>query len=178
MLTLRFKKTLDADATLTLVRPDGSSAWARIGAVDGFGPVHDMAHLVVERQLLLENGFLGLVARGANFADFEEGAAARIGPDAVRAEAIAGLLSLESITGHRLTLADFNDAVAEKCGAMRPGYRVPDLAPTALHALRSELMVLRRQWDALDPGATLELQFGEAVPVTAAPRPRLPTAPD
>jgi hypothetical protein len=160
MLTLRFKKTLDAEATLTLIRADGSAAWARIGAVDGFGPMHDMAHVVVERQLLLINGFLGLVAQGANFADFEEGAASRVGPDAVRAEAVAGLLSLELITGQRLTLAAFNDAVVEKCREMRPGFRAPDLTPTALHALRSELTALRRQWDALDPGATLELQFG------------------
>jgi len=160
MLTLRFKKTLDADATLTLIRADGSAAWAALGAADGFGPMHDMAHLVVERQLLLLNGFLGLVARGASFADFEDRAAKRIGPDAVRAEAVAGLLALEILTGQRLTLAAFNDAVTEKCGEMRPGYRAPDLTPTALHTLRSELSLLRRQWEALDPGAFLELQFG------------------
>jgi hypothetical protein len=175
MLTLRFKKTLESDATLTLIRADGSAAWARIGSVDGFGPTHDMAHVVVERQLLLINGFLGLVAQGANFADFEDGSPSRIGPDAVRAEAVAGLLSLEFITGHRLTLAAFNDAVATKCSEMRPGYRAPDLTPTALHALRSELTALRRQWDALDAGATLELRFGTDDPVPAVPI-RLPSS--
>jgi hypothetical protein len=162
MLTLRFKKTLDATATLTLVRPDGSSTWAGMGRPDGFGPVHDMAHLVVERQLLLFNGFLGLVAQGASFSDFEFDAAARVGPDAIRAEAIAGLLSLEAITGHRLTLAAFNDAVSSKCSELRPGYRVADLTPSGLHALRSELAALRRQWNALDPGATLEMRFGSS----------------
>jgi hypothetical protein len=160
MLTLRFKKTLDADATLTLVRPDGSIAWTPIGATEGFGPMHDLAHVVVERQLVLVDALLARVARGANFTDFEEGAAVRIGPDAIRAEAVANLLSLEIVTGQRLTLTVFNDAVREKCVAMRPGYHVPDLTPTALHAMRSELASLRREWDALDPGATLELQFG------------------
>ena len=160
MLTLRFKKTLDADATLTLIRPDGSTAWAPIGSAEGFGPMYDLAHVVVERQLMLADAFLGCVARGASFADFGEGAAARIGPDAVRAEAVANLLSLEAITNRRLTLTAFNDAVGEKCAAMRPGYHAPDLTPTGLHALRTELASLRRDWEALDAGATLELQFG------------------
>lgn len=172
MLTLRFKKTLDADATLTLIRPDGSTAWAPIGSAEGFGPMHDLAHVVVERQLLLFDAFLGRVARGASFADFDEGAAARIGPDAVRAEAVASLLSLEAITGRRLTLAAFNDAIREKCAAMRPGYHVPDLAPSGLHALRSELASLRREWEALDPGATLELQFGRSDSLPGLPSER------
>jgi hypothetical protein len=160
MLTLRFKKTLDADATLTLVRPDGSTAWAPIGSAEGFGPMYDLAHVVVERQLMLFDAFLARVAQGASFADFGEGAAARIGPDAIRAEAVASLLSLEAITGRSLTLTAFNDAVREKCAAMRPGYHAPDLVPSGLHALRSELASLRREWEALDPGATLELKFG------------------
>jgi hypothetical protein len=159
-LTLRFKKTLDDGATLTLIRPDGSFTRARIGPAEGFGPMHDMAHLVVERQLLLVNGFLGQVAQGASFAEVDSDVSSRTGPDAVRADAIAGLLSLEAITGHRLTLGVFNDAVSAKCGEIRPGYRVPDLIPTALHALRSELNALHRQWEALDPGATLEVRFG------------------
>jgi len=162
MLTLRFKKTLDATATLTLIRSDGSVAWAPLGLADGFGPMHDMAHLVVERQLLIVDGLLGLVARGANFEDFGDGPAARLGAGAVRAEAVAGLLALEGLTGQRLTLAAFNDAVTTRCGQMRPGYHAPELTPTALHALRSELASLRRQWDALDAGAFLELRFGDA----------------
>jgi hypothetical protein len=160
MLTLRFKKTLDAGATLTVIRADGSAAWVALGAAEGFGPMHDMAHVVVERQLVLPNGLLSLVAQGASFTDFEEGSAARFGPDAVRAEAVAGLLALETLTGQRLTLGAFNDAVTAKCRDLRPGYRAPDLTPTALHALRSELSSLRRQWEALDPGAFLELRFG------------------
>jgi hypothetical protein len=167
-LTLRFKKTLDEAATLTLIRSDGSFTRTKIGPADGFGPMHDMAHLVVERQLLLTNGFLGLVAQGVSFADFESDDAGRTEPDAIRADAIAGLLSLEAITGHRLTLAVFNDAVSAKCSEMRPGFRVPDLVPTALNALRSELSALHRQWDSLDPGATLEMRFGAGEPASEA----------
>ena len=159
MLTLRFKKVPDAHASLTVVRTDGSSDCASIGPAEGFGPVHDLAHAVVESQLNLSGGFLGLLAQGAAFAEFDRGALARIGVDAVRAEAIAGLLSLEAMTGHRLTLMDFNDTVATKCGEMRPGYRPMDLTPTVLHAMRAELASLRRRWLALEPGESLELQL-------------------
>lgn len=171
MLTLRFKKTLDADATLTLIRPDGSTAWASIGAADGAGPTRDLAHVVVERQLMLVDAYLGRVAQGASFADFGEGAAARLGPDAVLAESVASLLSLEVLNGRRLPLSAFNDAVREKCAAMRPGYHSPDLTPSMLHALRTELSSLRREWEALDPGATLELQFGRDNPGGRTPTP-------
>ena len=171
MLTLRFKKTLDADAILTMIRADGSAASTRIGAAGGFGPMHDMAHVVVERQLVLVDGVLNLVARGARFDDFDETAAASIGPDAIRAEAVANLLSLEVLTGHRFPIAAFNDAVASRCAALRPGFHVPDLTPSALHDLRSELAALRRQWEGLDPGATLELRFGtEDRPLSERPR--------
>jgi len=168
MLTLRFKKNLDTYATLTVVRPDGTSASAGLGAATGFGPIRDIAHVVVERQLALADGLLGLVARGASFADLDQ-SFARTAPDAVRAEAVAGLLALELVTGRRLPLGDFNDAVTSKCAELRPGYRAPDLTPTALHALRSEIGSLRRQWDALDVGAALELRFGDESPATASP---------
>ena len=160
MVTLRFKKTLEGHATLTLIRSDGSSAATSIGSADGFGPMHDLAHVVVERQLVLPGALLGRVAQGDSLQSYNDPLAGRIGPDAVRAEAVAGLLSLEVLTGRHLKLEAFNDAVQDRCAEMRPGYRAPDLSPTALHAMRAELASLRREWEALEPGAALELRFG------------------
>jgi hypothetical protein len=158
-LVLRFVKDGDGPATLTLLRADGSATRSPIGPSDGFGPIHDFAHFVVEGQLALVDGFLGLIARGWTLRDFDVGAAARIWPDAIRAEAIAGLLALEAMAGGRLPLAEFNDTVAAKCGAMRAGYQPAELTPTALNAMRAELAGLCRQWAALGAGATLELRF-------------------
>jgi hypothetical protein len=160
MVILRFKRTLDGDATLTLIRPDGSTAWTPIGPADGIGPMHALAHVVVERQLMLIGALLGRVSRGDAFTGFDDTSAGRIGPDAVRGEAVASLLSLEAMTGRPLALEAFNDAVQERCVQMRPGYHAPDLTPTALHALRSEFASLRREWDMLEPGAALDLRFG------------------
>jgi hypothetical protein len=159
VLVLRFAKDGDGPATLTFVRADGTATRSPMGRADGFGPIHDFAHLVVERQLGLTDGFLGLIARGWTLRDFDVGAAARIWPDAIRAEAIAGLLALEAVTGERLPLAEFNDTVAAKCAAMRAGYQPAELAPSALNAMRAELAALCRQWAALAAGATLELRF-------------------
>jgi hypothetical protein len=160
MVTLRLKKALDGSATLTMIRADGSTAWTPIGFADGIGPMHGLAHVVTERQLLLTGALLGRVSRGDAFTGYDDSSAGKIGPDAVRGEAVASLLALEAMTGRPLTLGAFNDAVEERCAEMRPGYRAPDLTPTALHALRSEFTSLRREWEMLEPGAALELTFG------------------
>jgi hypothetical protein len=66
-LRLRFKKKNDGQCVLTAVRVDGSSTSSNIGTVGGYGPVHDLTHLVVERTLGIRNGFLGCWRRGATF---------------------------------------------------------------------------------------------------------------
>jgi hypothetical protein len=50
-LRLRFKKKNDGQSVLTAVRPDGSSTSSNIGTAGGFGPVHDLTHLIVETTL-------------------------------------------------------------------------------------------------------------------------------
>lgn len=158
-IVVQFAKAADGPATLTLVRADGSSTTSHLGAADGLGPLYDLAYVVVERRLALPDGYLALMARGWQFSDFEARTAAQIGPDAVRVQCIAGLLSLEAITARPLALADFNDTVAARCSETRPGFAPPDLGPTSLHAMRSELAALLRRWDALAPGQSLEVSF-------------------
>src|SRR5580692_5319898 len=68
-LRLRFKKKNDGQCVLTAVRADGSSTSSNIGTVSGFGPVHDLTHLVVEKTLGIRNGFLGLLAQGRDIQD-------------------------------------------------------------------------------------------------------------
>lgn len=166
-IVLQFAKLADGLATLTLVRADGSSTTSDMGAADGLGPLHDMAHVAAERRLGLPDGYLALMARGWRFSDFDVRTAGQIGPDAVRVQCIAGLLSLETVTGRPLSLADFNDAVAARCGETRPGFAPPDLGPTSLHAMRSELAALLRRWDALAPGQGLALSFEPGQPHSA-----------
>jgi len=69
-LKLRYKKKGDGSAAFTAVRGDGSSTTAQIGEAGGFGPVHDLAHYVVENQVCIKKGFLGLLASGWSVEDF------------------------------------------------------------------------------------------------------------
>lgn len=157
-LTLRFKKTKDGPVTLTLVRPDGTTSSSRIGPAKGFGPVHDLAHYVVETRLGLERGFLGLVASGWQISDFETaGASRQMGAQAACAEALAGQLSQEAIGGQSLELETFNEAVAHGAAPVA----VEPLEAAELDALRQELAELKARWLALAPGETMVLAFGK-----------------
>jgi hypothetical protein len=158
-LLLRFKKKADAGAVLTCERADGSWTSASIGPQGGYGPVHDLAHYVVESAFGLTGGFLGLIARGWDIADFEVGAKEKIGQqpdvrDAQVAECMAGLLSGELMGGRRSPVDEFNWTIA---GMM--GTDAPTLSAEELAAFRNHLDALRSQWDALEPGQTLELAF-------------------
>src|SRR5579864_2595429 len=102
-LRLRFKKKNDGQCVMTAVRADGSSTSSNIGTAGGFGPVHDLTHLVVERALGIRNGFLGLLAQGRGIQDFDRNSKEWLTSDAYTAEAIAGQMSQDFGTGRPLT---------------------------------------------------------------------------
>jgi hypothetical protein len=159
MLRLRFKKKADAGTVFTAVREDGSSTSTDIGAHAGFGPVHDLTHYVVETSMGFRNGFLGLLAAGRNIEDFNSDAKHWLPEEAAVAEAIAGQLSQDAMTGRPLSVEDFNWTIRDvltrgpvKCASV-------EVTGDQLSALHTKLAVLRGRWDALSPGATLELEF-------------------
>ncbi len=158
-LTIRIKKKSDGNAVLAFRRADGSVDTTSIGRHDGFGPIHDLAHYVVETKLGLENGFLGLISQGWNVLDFEKpGGTSRLPDEAVLAEFIAGHLSLEAAAGQRFSVDQFNE-VAASAAKNRPDLKVPKLTPETIRALRSGLESLMRRWFELPTGETLDLQF-------------------
>lgn len=167
-LTLRFKKRADAGTVLTFHRGDGSWTSSEIGPQGGYGPLHDLAHYVVESTFGLAGGFLGLIARGWNVEDFEVGAKERItqqpdAHDAEVAECMAGLLSGELVGGRLCPVDEFNWALQEMMGP-----RAPLLSARELAALRAHLVTLRGWWNALQPGETLELRFEPGVVAPAS----------
>jgi|SRR5579862_8224390 len=157
-LVLRFKKKGDGSAALTTVRGDGSSTTAQIGQAGGFGPVHDFAHYVVESQFGIRKGFLGLLANGWSVEDFDKGAVERMTregviQDAGRAEVIAGLLSGDALSPFPMSVEDFNWTARSQSA------EIPSLSADEFATLRQRLATLRDQWDALNPGETLELSI-------------------
>ncbi len=159
-LTLRIKKRPDATAMLTLVRADGSSTSGAIGPPEGYGPVHDLAHYVVERTLRLSEGFLGLVATGWDIRDFEvKGAVKRLPPEAVLAEVAAGEISRQAMMWQWSSADDYAWAVETTVRKSLPDYSLPAITKELFDGMRAELLELRHRWNQLAPGETLELSF-------------------
>ena len=161
-LLIRFKKRPDAPASLALVRRDGSVTTGSIGAAAGYGPIHDLAHYVVEQTMGFGDAFLGLCADGWSLADFDRNASATIPDAAIWAECLAGELSREVMAGQPLGADDFNATVrASVARTPRPGgVAVPPLVSEAeLEVLQSHVAALWEQWKSLPMGGTLECPF-------------------
>ena len=162
-LTLRIKKRPDASAVLTLVRGDGSATSGTIGPAQGYGPVHDLAHYVVERTLAIDDGFLGLVASGWEIGDFEKkGAAKQLPVGAILAESAAGELSRQAMMWQWSSAEDYAWAVGTYMRQARPDFEMPEITEATFEGMRLELLGLRQRWNALQPGETLELEFTTA----------------
>ena len=159
-LTFRIKKRPDASAMLTLVREDGSSTSGAIGPAQGYGPVHDLAHYVVERTLGLSDGFLGLVASGWEIRDFEaKGAAKRLPAEAILAESAAGELSRQAIMWQWSSAEDYVWAIETYMKQSMPNYEMPLITSETFEGMRAELLELRDRWNKVQSGGTLELSF-------------------
>jgi hypothetical protein len=171
-LSFRIKKRRDADALLVLVREDGSTTTGKIGRPDGYGPVHDLCHYVIESTLGLSEGFLGLVASGWEISDFEvKGTTHRLPVEAFLAESAAGELSRQAMMWQYSTAADFVWALRSVLRNGKQDERVvPEISDEQLDAMRARLLELRAQWNEVPLGGTLELEFRSVIR-SACPRP-------
>jgi hypothetical protein len=144
-LTLRIKKRPDASAVLTLVRGDGSSTSGAIGPAQGYGPVHDLAHYVVERTLGIGDGFLGLVASGWEIRDFEKkGVAKQLPVGAILAESAAGELSRQAMMWQWSSADDYAWAVGTYMRQASPDFAMPEISDEMFEGMRLELLGLYR----------------------------------
>ena len=158
-LRIRLKKRAEAPVALTLVRRDGSVTLGRIGGAEGYGPVHDLGHYVVEQMLGIPDAFLGLTAAGWSLEAFERDAADRVPDAAVWAECWAGELSREVLAGQPLDAAEFNATVADAVSRTRPHAPPPPITAEQLEAMRMALEALWAEWKALPVGETMECAF-------------------
>jgi hypothetical protein len=154
MLRLQFKKKGDGSTVLTAVRQDGTHTSTEIGPANGFGPVHDLAHYVVETSFGWRNAFLGLLASGHNIEDFNTSAKQWLPAEAVIAECVAGQLSQDAVVAFPLTADDFNWSIRQ---VLRE--KAPEITPEQLAGWHANLAELRQRWNTLKPGETLALDF-------------------
>jgi hypothetical protein len=158
-LTFRLKKRADADAQLTLVREDGSHTSGPVGSADGYFPVHDLTHYVIEQTLGLSDGFLGLVASGWEIKDFEvKGTAKLLLPETLFAENAAGELSRQILMREPSSAEDLMWVIDTKL-QQHMGYKAPVITEELLGQIRARIHGEWRRWRELPPNGTLELTF-------------------
>jgi hypothetical protein len=164
---VQITKKADGSGVLRCVRADGSAAWQKqTDRHAAFFALHDLTHFAVETTLGYRRGFFGLVAEGWEMEDTTgKGARGPLPPEAVEVEGIVGLLDAERGGGQIWTLEEFNEFAAMK-GARKLSFD----EIVRVKKKRSELF---QQWSAVEPGATLELQFEVAGEACHAPTPRV-----
>ena len=152
-MRVQITKKADGSGVLRCVRDDGSATWQKQNDRHAaFFALHDLTHFPVETTLGLRRGFFGLVAEGWDIEDTTgKGARGPLPPETGQAEALVGLFFAESAGGAIWTVDEFNEF-----GTMTGARKLTADEVVRVKKKRSELF---QQWAAIEPGASLELQF-------------------
>jgi hypothetical protein len=159
-LTIALTRRPDGAVVFSLRRANGTTTWQkRVGPTAEFFAVHDLTHYAVETELRFQRAFYGLVAEGWELTDFgRPWPRGPMPPDALPAEVIVGCFDAARAAGERLT--------AEACNASAAAYFANAGVPSpvsvtdeGLDRVRARLSELVWKWQALPPGATMELEF-------------------
>ena len=162
-IVIRIKKNPDGRTSLSCTRADGTTTWQRQqGGQAAFFPRHDITHYAVETVLGQQKGFYALVAAGWDLSDFgTPWPRGKIPLDANLTEMIVGFFDLERRSGERGRADDLNQTIAEFCGeSSLPSPAL--LSDDDLDRVRQKRAELFARWDAVKPGAALELPFTPA----------------
>lgn len=158
-MKIRFLKGKDKPDTLHCIRADGSQTWTRLSP--GFGPLHDLAHYVVETTLGFDRGFYGLLAQGRAIEEFADTEDRRwVGEQGLQAETI--VMTLQHETAGTATPEAFFEMVEQACEGL--GLAAPaTLTSEALAVMRERYRQLLRQWAQTPLGGDLELDFPDPI---------------
>ncbi len=150
---VQITKKADGSGVLRCVRADGSVTWQKqTDRHAAYFSLHDLTHFAVETTLGFRRGFFGLIAEGWEIEDTTgKGARGPLPPEAGEAERIVGLFSAERASGAIWTVDEFHESAA-----MVGTRKLTFDEIVRVKKKRSELF---QQWAAVEPGATLELQF-------------------
>ncbi len=150
VLKIQITKRSDGGGVLRCTRADGSITWQKqTERHAAYFALHDLTHYAVESVLRLRAGFFGLIASGWDIDDTTgKGSRGKLPPEAGVAEQIVGLLSMERAEGVIHTAAEFNP------------YSVCPLKDEDLARIRKLRSELFTRWFAVEPGTSLDLEFG------------------
>jgi hypothetical protein len=150
MLRIQITKRSDGGGVLRCTRADGSVTWQKQTARHAAHfALHDLTHFAVESTLGFKRAFYGLIAEGWEIEDTTgKGARGKLPQEAADAERIVGLFDTERAGMVIYMAEEFNEHSPRQ-------FKDEDLA--RVRKLRSELFT---KWFAVEPNASLDLQFG------------------
>ena len=155
-MKIRITKGRNGPNTLTCIRDDGSTTWAK---VQDYFPLHDMTHFVVETTLGIPNAFYSLVRDGWDISEFAvRGNAKRIPPEANLVEALVSRLQREAMPGTEFTTESYNEEVVAVLEGIGNPLRRP-VTDAELAEMRARFRELISRWRELSPGESIELTF-------------------
>jgi hypothetical protein len=164
-MVIRIKKGADGRTSLSCTRADGTSTWQRQEGVQAsFFPRHDLTHYAVETVLRQSRGFYSLVAAGWDLSDFgTPWPRGKLSKDANLVEMIVGFFDRDRASGQRETAEDLNAHLAAYCE--ENDLPAPEeFTEESLSLVRRKRSELFARWEAVEPGAALELPFDPAAP--------------
>jgi hypothetical protein len=162
-MVIRIKKGADGRSALSCTRADGTTTWqSSKGSQAAFFPRHDLTHYAVETVLGHRQGFYGMVAAGWDLSDFgTPWPRGKLPPVANLTELVVGFFDRERASGQLGTAGELNDEIANFCA--ESGLSVPDnFSDDDLARVRERRGELFTEWEALRPGAALELPYDPA----------------
>ena len=162
-MRVQIAKRADGAGVLRCVRADGSVTWQKqTDRHAAFFALHDLTHFAVETALGLRRGFFGLIAEGWDIEDTTgKGARGSLPPEAGEAEQLVGLFFAERASGVIWTVDEFNEFAAMN--------GVRQLSLDEIVRVKKKRSELFQKWSAVEPGATLELEFEVAAFTEHAP---------
>jgi hypothetical protein len=139
---------------LTCVRPNGSIIQSNLGPKL---PFHDIAHLVVENTLNLNQGFYGNILKGYSVEQLSDKQIIKtLPPQAWFAEITTR--ALQSLSSGACTMQQFSALVQTELQQFSINYNAP-LTPPIITEMITEYQQLMQQWQNLNEGETLNLKY-------------------
>ena len=151
-MKIEIRKFASKPNVLICTREDGSMTWKSYGNQSNFFPYHDLTHYVVETELGFREGFYGMIASGRTVD--ETGVAV---PDEGQfAESLVGVLST-SWSNDAMTFEEVKETVDQRLAGI--GLPTMKLSKVQLSIIRARYAELFFQWQELDDGESLRLDF-------------------
>lgn len=172
-MRLRLKRLDERRYETEITRSDGVAYLVKGVGHMGVIP-HDLAHFVVEQGLGIRQGFWGSVAAGAVFGSQTYLGGRRRPQAAQRSKAILKA-NQKVLTETEILVGLFNDAFTDGLGKgsrelrsrlrrytwTPPGQQPRDITDAQITAVCAGWEAMHQSWNALEIGATLELEWRE-----------------